>query len=96
MLSWQNECGCDDGSCAACAPRPNTAEKGRYGNGWPIPIPLCSDASNAALEHAAYWLLARLEESDISDAELDRLFVVSTELDRRGVPYQGRVPGGGR
>jgi hypothetical protein len=78
-----NECGCDDGSCAACAPRPNTAKPGYYGNGWPV--------EHAALERTAYELLERLAATgDISDAELERLDGVSTELDRRGVPYQGR------
>jgi hypothetical protein len=83
------DCSCDDGSCAACAPRPNTARPGYYGNGWPI-VPTATLPSDAALERDAYELLARAAESDISDADLGRLNAVSTELDRRGVPYQGR------
>jgi hypothetical protein len=79
-----NECSCDDGSCAACAPAPARAKPGYYGNGWPI-VP-----STDALERDAYELLARAAESDISDADLGRLNAISTELDRRGVPYQGR------
>lgn len=45
---------------------------------------------DARLAAEAYALLERVASGHVSDTDLARLDVISKELDRRNVPYEGR------